>query len=63
MLLEQYDQPAVEQPQTPMEIWTVELQGLDVRNLANNILETNSGVLTLTLAAFAEEIMQMQYTD
>ncbi len=37
LLLEQYDQPADEAPQAPVEVWTVKLAGLDVRALASNL--------------------------
>ena len=37
LLLEQYDQETLQQPEPPIEVWTVALPGLDVRGLASQI--------------------------
>ncbi|WP_320046857.1 secretin N-terminal domain-containing protein [uncultured Ilyobacter sp.] len=37
LLLEQYDTPVEQAPEPPMDVWTVELPGLDVRNLASQL--------------------------
>ncbi|MBU0639345.1 MAG: hypothetical protein KKB50_10815, partial [Planctomycetes bacterium] len=37
LLLEQFDQPSEDIAPPPVEVWTVKLAGLDVRDLANNL--------------------------
>ncbi|MFQ5805889.1 MAG: secretin N-terminal domain-containing protein, partial [Phycisphaerae bacterium] len=37
LLLEQYDQASDKPPETPIEVWTVKLMGLDVRGLSSQL--------------------------